>query len=82
MANSQIIIEEFDSKTLAGNPLGDPSIRKVPVYLPYPAGGSTTQSYPVVYLLTAFAARGLKLLNDSLWEENFPERMDRLISNG
>jgi len=82
MAKSHIIIEEFDSKALAENPLGDPHVRRVPVYLPYSADEQPTRRYPVIYLLTAFAARGLKLLNDSLWEENFPERMDRLITNG
>ncbi|MEN8242641.1 MAG: alpha/beta hydrolase-fold protein [Chloroflexota bacterium] len=82
MANSQIIIKEFDSKALAGNPLGDPHLRRVPVYLPYSADQKPARRYPVIYLLTAFAARGLKLLNDSLWEENFPERMDRLIASG
>lgn len=82
MTHSQIIIEDFKSQALVGNPLGDPATRKVPVYLPYPVGEQPDQRYPVVYLLTAFAARGLKLLNDSLWEENISERLDRLIGTG
>ena len=82
MANSQIIIEEFESKSLMGNPLGDPSIRRVPVYLPYDPDEQPSDRYPSVYLLAAFAARGIKFLNDSLWEENIPERLDRLIESG
>lgn len=82
MTNSQIIMEEFESEALVGNPLGDPTTRKVPVYLPYPAGEQPGDRFPVVYLLTAFAARGQKLLNDSLWEENIQERLDRLIGTG
>jgi enterochelin esterase family protein len=82
MANSQIIIDEFNSSTLINNPLGDPIRRKTPVYLPYGEKEDGSQTYPVIYLLTAFAARGIKLLNDSLWEENIPQRLDRLIANG
>ena len=78
MTKSQVIIEQFISKALEGNPLGDPAIRRVPVYLP-PGYEEGDAHYPVVFLLTAFAARGLKLLNDNLWEENIQERMDRLI---
>jgi enterochelin esterase-like enzyme len=80
MTKSRIVIEEFHSKALEGNPLNDPANRRVPVYLP-PAYDQGNQ-YPTVYLLTAFAARGLKLLNDSLWEENIQERLDRLTTNG
>jgi enterochelin esterase family protein len=79
MTNSQIIIEEFESQALKGNPLGDPTNRKVPVYLPYGDSEKPVHDYPAVYLLTAFAARGLKLLNDKLWEENIKDRLDRLI---
>jgi enterochelin esterase family protein len=77
---SQIIIEDFHSPALEGNPLGDPASRRVPVYLPegYDAG----QNYPVLYLLSAFGGRGLKLLNDDLWEENIQQRLDRLIAGG
>jgi enterochelin esterase family protein len=82
MTNSQIIIEEYESQALKGNPLGDPTVRKVPVYLPYGESEHLEQGYPVVYLLTAFAARGLKLLNDKLWEENIRDRLDRLIGTG
>jgi enterochelin esterase-like enzyme len=82
MTGSQITIQELDSKILANNPLGDPNVRKVPVYLPYPSHETPSRRYPVVYLLAAFAARGLKLLNDSLWEENIPQRLDRLIQTG
>ena len=75
---SKIVIEHFDSKALIGNPLNDPTIRRVPVYLP--AGyDDSDQRYATVYILAGFGQRGLKLLNDSLWDENIQERMDRLI---
>lgn len=78
--SSQIIIEHFHSTALEGNALGDPAVRRVPVYLP--AGYDPGQRYPVLYLLSAFASRGLKFLNDDLWEENLPQRLDRLMAAG
>jgi len=80
MSQSQIVVERFHSQALKGNPLNDPAERRVPVYLP--PGYEPKQRYPSVYLLAAFAARGLKLLNDNLWEENIQERLDRLIAAG
>ncbi len=80
MTQSRIVIEDFHSHALEGNPLNDPVIRRVPVYLP--PGFDPQRQYPSVYLLAAFAARGLKLLNDDLWEENIQERLDRLITGG
>lgn len=81
MTTSTIIIENYKSTALAGNPLNDPTTRRVPVYLP-PGYQDSSHRYPTVYLLAAFAARGLKLLNDDLWQENIQERLDRLIGTG
>ena len=80
MQASQIVIEEFHSRALEGNPLGDPAMRRVPVYLP--PGFDPARRYPALYLLAAFGARGLKFLNDDLWEENIAQRLDRLIAGG
>ncbi len=78
----QIIIETVESQVLQGNPLGDPHHRRVPVYLPPGYEQATEARYPVVYLLTGFAGRGLVMLNHSVFEENIQERMDRLIESG
>lgn len=80
MQSSQIVIEEFHSEALENNPLKDPTVRRVPVYLP--PGYDPIHTYPSIYLLAAFAARGLKLLNDDLWQENIQERLDRLVADG
>lgn len=79
--NSQIIIQTITSRVLQNNPLGDPHIRRVPVYLP-PGYTNGHSRYPVVYLLAGFTGRGAFLLNDSAFDETIQERMDRLIAAG
>jgi enterochelin esterase-like enzyme len=78
---SKIIIETITSDVLRNNALGDPYIRRVPVYLP-PGYDESETRYPVVYLLTGFTGRGTFMLNDSAFDENIQERMDRLIATG
>jgi len=80
MPSSKIIVEEFHSAALENNFLKDPVTRRVPVYLPPEYDDQKT--YPSIYLLAAFGARGLKLLNDDLWQENIQQRLDRLILDG
>lgn len=79
--SSKILVESFHSKSLEGNPLGDPASRKLPIYLP-PGYDESDTSYPVAYILVGFAGRGHKLMNDSFWDENIQDRMDRLIAEG
>jgi S-formylglutathione hydrolase FrmB len=81
MAEGTVIIETITSEVLRGNPLGDPFVRRVPVYLP-PGYGTGTDRYPVVFVLTGFTGRGTMLLNDAAWDETLPQRMDRLIASG
>jgi len=81
MSEGTVIIENFESQVLKNNPLGDPPTRRVPVYLP-PGYDTTSARYPVVYVLTGFTGRGTMLLNDSPWDENIAQRMDRLIASG
>lgn len=69
-------ILEFESCALRGNPLGDPSLRRIPVYLPpsYPRG-----RYPVYFVLSGFTGFGEMLLQRAAWSETLPERLDRLM---
>lgn len=69
-------IVEFESRVLRGNPLGDPTVRRTPVYLPpsYPAG-----RYPVIFMLTGFTGFGELMIQRGAWSESLPERLDRLI---
>ncbi len=81
MSVSTIAIETVASKTLLNNPLGDPSIRPLVIYLP-PGYGNNEQCFPVIYLLASFSNRGLSFLNQVAWEEDIQNRMDRLITQG
>jgi len=67
--------------SLEGNPLGDPSTRAMPVYLP-PGYQTSAERYPVVYFLHGFTGSGMSWLNTSPFTRNVPERLDFLISEG
>lgn len=75
-----IVIEDFASRLLEGNPIGDPATRRVPVFLP--PGYDPARRYPVAYFLGGYASKGVTILNDAAWEENRPQRLERLISTG
>jgi S-formylglutathione hydrolase FrmB len=79
MSEGTVIIETIASEVLRGNPLGDPFVRRVPIYLP-PDYDQSDMRYPVVFVLAGFTGRGVTFLNDAPWEETLPQRMDRLIA--
>jgi S-formylglutathione hydrolase FrmB len=80
MANGQVLIEQFDSKVLEGNYLGDPATRRVALYLP-PGYDYGNARYPVVFLLAGYTGRGTMMMNESAWDENIQSRLDRLITS-
>ena len=68
--------------SLEGNPLGDPSTRATPVYLPPGYAEDSVIRYPVVYFLHGFSGSGLAWLNASPFTRNVPQRLDALIASG
>jgi enterochelin esterase family protein len=74
-----IIIDSFESRVLKDNPLGDPVLRRFPVYLP-PSYETSGKRYPVAYLLVGFTGSGMYNLNLSFYSENIHQRLDRLMS--
>jgi S-formylglutathione hydrolase FrmB len=78
-----LVVLEFESKVLADNPLGDPHIRKLPVWLPPGYDDHATRGrgrrFPVLYDLVGFTGSGLAHLNWRPFDENVPERIARLI---
>jgi enterochelin esterase-like enzyme len=70
------------SELLKDNPLGDPHVRQVPVYIPHAYKGVDTdaaQNYPVMYYLAAYTNSGQGVVEWRAFGENIPERLDRLI---
>jgi S-formylglutathione hydrolase FrmB len=81
MPTTQVILEQFTSRVLADNPLGDPAMRTLPIILP-PDYESSGRRYPVLYGLTGFTGSGPMMLNVSGWQPNFQQRVDRLMLEG
>ncbi len=72
-------IEKYESKILKNNPLNDPHVRELPVYLP-PSYQTSEKRFPVVFLLSGFTGWGMMNLNENFISESIPQRCDRLIS--
>lgn len=77
---SRVEIILHESSVLEGNFLNDPTTRRVGIYLP--SGYGDGARYPVVYLLAGFTGRGTMMMNESAWDENIQQRLDRLIDTG
>ena len=67
----------LESAALAGNALGDPTVREVPVYLP-PEGDDV----PLVAVLAGYGGVGKGALDGTPWEPSFPERYEKLLAAG
>ena len=82
------IVVEHTSKVLADNPLGDPHVRRLAVWLPpgYDDGalrGRTSargRRFPVLFDLVGFTGSGLAHINWRPFDENVPERAARLVA--
>ena len=86
-STGNLVVIDHDSKVLAGNPLGDPSRRKLAVWLPpgYDQGKTRGKSagrgkrYPVLWDLVGFTGSGMAHVGWRPFDENVPERAARLI---
>ena len=83
----RLVILDHESKVLAGNPLRDPTLRKLAVWLPpgYDEGAVRGRSarrgrrYPVLWDLVGYTGSGLAHVGWRPFDENVPERAARLI---
>ena len=66
-----------ESEVLRGNILGDPAARAVDVYVP---AGHDGHALPLLVDLVGITSSGLSHTNWAAFQENMPERLDRLIS--
>jgi enterochelin esterase family protein len=77
----RLVIEEVESRALQGNPLGDPHVRQIPVYLP-PGYEASRTAYPTIYWLHGFTGIGLSAVNANPWVPSLPQCMDRVFAAG
>lgn len=74
-----LVVLEHVSRILEGNPLRDPHVRKLGVWLPPQYDGSGRKRFPVLYDLVGFTGSGLAHTNWKPFGDNVPERAARLI---
>ena len=74
-----LVLLEHDSKLLRDNPLRDPHVRKLAVWLPPQYEGSGNRRFPALYDLVGFMGSGLSHVAWKNFSENVPERVARLI---
>jgi len=81
-----LVVLDHQSRVLRDNPLGDPSNRKLAVWLPPGYNESATRGrgkrYPVLVDMAGFTGSGLGHIGWKNFSENFPERAARLIHEG
>src|SRR5438105_12900916 len=83
-SEGSVVVLEHDSRILRDNPLGDPHVRKLAVWLPpqYDQGATRGRGrrFPVLYDLVGFMGSGLSHVAWKSFGENVPERAARLIA--
>ena len=77
--HGRLEMRPMESRALQGNPLGDPHVREVPVYVP-PQGAS--QDLPVVFLLVGFTGRPHSLLDNHPWHGGVVQGLDQAMAAG
>jgi enterochelin esterase family protein len=76
------VVEIVDSEALAGNPLGDPTARRVAVWLPPSYASAPDRRYPVIYWLAGYAGTGEQMFSGTPWQRGLGDRLDRLAASG
>ncbi len=82
MNQGTVRIDRHRSECLKDNPLGDPSERKLVIYLPPGYEDDPHRRYPVIYLLSGFMGFGTMYLSPQAWGFSMDERCDMLIGEG
>src|SRR5580765_8033401 len=82
--SGNLVVLEHTSKILNDNPLGDPHVRKLAVWLPpqYDVAVDSKRRFPVLYDLVGFTGSGLSHVGWKPFGDNVPERAARLIYEG
>ncbi|MCS7102189.1 MAG: alpha/beta hydrolase-fold protein [Burkholderiaceae bacterium] len=77
-----LVVLEHVSRVLRDNPLGDPHVRKLAVWLPPQYDDGTQRRFPVLFEFAGFTSSGLARANWRPFAENVPERLARLLHEG
>ena len=78
MLSGKLVTLVHESDALRGNPLGDPFVRELPVYLPPDCG----KDVPLIAVLAGFGGNGQGALHGTPWDPSFPDRYERLLKEG
>src|SRR5258706_6809952 len=70
---------EIESELLRGNPLGDPHVRPLWVYLPPAYEAEPDRRFPTIYLIQGMTGQLDMWRNRSAFRPNVPELVDRLF---
>jgi enterochelin esterase family protein len=81
MASHRVELARHQSRLLAENPLGDPSLREVGVILPPSYEAQPARRFPVVLFLPGFTGTGLSLVNRAAWTAPLDRRLDALVAS-
>ncbi len=81
MTKGRVVFEQVTSRVLRDNPLGDPHVRTIAVYLP-PGYDEGKRRYPVIFMLAGFGGSWRTMLNFDPFGERLDQRFDRLIASG
>ncbi|HUP05562.1 MAG TPA: alpha/beta hydrolase-fold protein [Caldimonas sp.] len=78
--HGRTVVLEHRSTVLKGNPLGDPHVRPLHVWLPPQYDAEETRRFPVLYDFVGFMGSGPSHTNWKGYGENVPERAARLVN--
>ena len=81
-STGRLVVLEHVSRILKDNPLRDPHVRKLAVWLPPQYDAAPHARFPVLYDLVGFTGSGLAHANWKPFNENVPERAARLVHDG
>ncbi|HVY40307.1 MAG TPA: alpha/beta hydrolase-fold protein [Polyangia bacterium] len=77
-----VAIEVVESRALAGNPLGDPTARRVAVWLPPSYARAPQRRYPLIVWLAGYGGTGEMMFSGTPWQPGLGDRLDALVAAG
>ena len=78
-----VVVLEHESRLLVGNAMGDPHVRRLPVYLPPGYDEEGDEQLPAIYLLAGWSGRGAHYLADAgAFSPSLADDLDRRMRDG